>query len=1465
MGIFDRVFGEEEEGYKVVKSLFPTDEEVNQDIEKGRRYSLTLAERYANSAGIPVEEALSAVQTGNSQALLNEGINPDFSSVLTNGYQNGYTPEELQASADNYKRNMETLIKSGDSKDIVKRVLINPFDPNNKNVEISTAIMQDEFSKAAPEEGWFGLASSFVGTIGRGVLIDPVENFMGVTGASALGFQGKSRTGFETYQEIMNEPDVDKKILLARKAAAKAREQGLFGNNSLLYWDYYRTVSTAGVGENEGLWLTADIIAAIPVGKVLTAAKGVTTVSGTSAKLARATDALEVVESTGGKAAANMAMDTALNAKETSVNVSKHSAPSSSSVGSNGMGPTLKPTLQNEVVNDYAETLRNLYKGIYTEDMLATAKANKKVILEKQTSFHVLDIAEKDIGFDNFVVEITMGKDTGLPFLEKASAEKFSKSVGGKVEPYGLNNAGNAPEGYVVKFERNLGLQGLASATDVGALRSNLFDILASPELTSSQELNTILKRGVGKLGAVQTEIVNKHFNVMKKVSKEDNNGINRVLSTLVNENPLDGDWYNVNTFKDKFYLQTGRKPSEEVVEGYLSYYKLSETAWLADADSILKRSTGGDRTQFMGSFDGNRFYRMKALEKGNLPDNKDYSQKFVFDMDTNKVIPRAEFMKGDKKKSLFQIVDIEDAPLINGKPVFYATGSLKTSRGILYNDVMPRVAGGRRSTQNINGYLVSNRKGVDLSDNEIMFTPAIVGAGRTAKELEKMGREANVLLKGLRELEAGNITEDILTGIIRSNNGFNPNIENVADLKIFIDKYGINLSEDLQIVTKDMELPRVGVARFEEYRMGKFKTYNELYSLGARDNSVMYGYGGGKFKTVDPTRAIERDFSKGSNYLSEREYSIKALEGWVKAGVDNKLISNWDEIKRLPAIQQLKKAEIINTPSGRKLLTERRVISNRLSESSEFNKMWDRRMASFGEYIFDKTGVDVIDYMSARPDVFLRSMAFNMKLGMFNPDQLIVQASSALNIMAISPMYGLKAALNYSPMRAAMINPTPENVKTIYKRVSGFIGMTEDEFTESITYLRRSGRFEVNQNIQELSGSYDITRGTFTKVLELGRTPFNEGERIGRLMAHDVAYREFKKTYPGIDTSTDVGYRVMDDFITARSDALTMNMTSSSNAWWQQGFMSLPTQWLGYQAKLMENLFFGRNLSAAEKGRLALGQVVFYGGAGIPLGGMAVNALTDRTSEGINPDAYTFLRYGLVDLALSNATGSGTALSGRLGPGDGLIQIYDGIMDKNIAEVIGGPSLSIAWDTGTSAVQMFGSMIYGDVTLSQYDAIKVARNVSSLDKLAKAYYIALQGEFIDKKGRTLAEGLNPWNAMWNTLGFGSQEVELMYDIRQNMYAESQMIKGVTDRTQELVRLSNDYIREGDLTSAQDVMNQISSLQAPLTVEQRRKVYYLSREGYRTMGESSILQDKKTAQSGLSSQYERLVKGRGQE
>ena len=1464
MGIFDEVFGSQEKEYQVVESLFPTEEEVNEELVKTQKYKLSLAERYANHIGTTVEEALSFVEAGKQQELLSTNTDFSYAPVINKAYVEGASPEQFKLSMDVYKKNTDYLLSSGDTKDVLEDIIIDKFDPNTDNLAISLAVLREEFQAAAPDESILGLASSFLGTIVRESTVGVAERAFGATGTSFGNWKGNSQLGNEKLQAILNEPSLERKKLLAREMAKEARDIGAFGDNTLNYWSRFATIETAGKAEAEAFWLGVDIAGVIPIGKALGLTGKISRTSGTAAKLTLATDALEVAEATGGKVAANKILDTALTNPSTSINTAKHTAPSSSSVASNGLGPTLKPTLMNEVANDYAETIRNAYKGMYTEEAIEAAKSRKKIELEKTTKYHVLDIAEKDIGFDNYTVEITMGKDNGLPFVDKDNAAKFASNYGGRVEPYGLNAAGTGPEGYVVKLDRNLNMKGLASATELGKLRSNMFDIFASPEITSSKDLNTVLKRGLDKIGFVENEIIETHKSIFKKISKDDAKGIDQVINKLRTEDPLNGDWYDISTFKDKFYNQTGRAASKEVIDGYVSSYKLAETSRWLEADRILKRSTGEKMDQFVGTADGSTYYRMKKLPAGSLPRLKEYAQKYVYDLNSGKVIERSVFMKNSKEKNLYQLVDVDNAPEINGKKVLYATGTLKNSRPLLPSDVVPKISGGSRQTGNIHGYLVSQRKGVDLSDNPINLTPTIFGVGRTAKELVRMGTEVNVLLKALRDFDAGTINRDIMNGIIKANNGFNPSIEDVDSLKAFIDKSGINAAEDIQIVTKDMPLPEVGVGRFENYRLGKLTSYEELYSKGSRKNSVTYGYGGGSFDQVDPVRSIERDFAKGVNYIAEREYSVKAIEGFLNAAIENNLIKNYDDIKKKPFLQQLKEADLVNSEAGNKLKTERRVILNRLSESNEFAQAWNRRMASLGEKIFDKKGWDVIDMMSIRPDVALRSTAFNMKMGLFNPDQFIVQASSALNIMAISPMNGLKAAASYLPLRIAMINPDPTVLKTLYKRAGSFIGMTEAEFLESIEYMRRSGRFQVNQNISEINSTYDVTRGMFSKVLEKGRAPFNEGERVQRLMATNVAYREFRKANPVLDVSTDAGFRIMDDFITNRADALTMNMTRASAAWWQQGFMSLPTQWLGYQAKLMENIFFGKNLSGAERTRLGLAQLAFFGGAGVPLGGYVVNSFVDQSSEGIDKDAYTALRYGLLDFTLSQIIGEDTAMSGRLGIGDGLLQIYEDVMDKNFAELLGGPSLAIAYDTVDSAVPLFGSLFTSDISIKQYDLGKVLRNISTLDKAAKAYYLMLTGEFIDKKGRALAEGMNPWNALWNTLGTPFQEVELYYDVRQALYSESQMVKGVTDRTRELVRLQNDYVMQDDMASATAIRDEINSLLAPLTPDQRKNVINLSRESFRSLATTSIMQDAKTANQGLSIQLQKLISKEGQ-
>jgi len=1446
-----------------VENLFPTDEEVASVVEKTKKYKLSLAERYAYHTGTSVDETLSAVENDTASSLFQDKVTP--SAILDKAREENQPVDQVKVSFDNYSKYLETRYSSGDSIDLVDSITsVDPLKDFQKNEDITNAVIFDAYQKHAPENSVVNTGLSFIGMLGYESTVGSVENALGVTGTSLGGFEGRAKTGNDVYEEIRLEPNIARKRELAEKSAVRAASLGLFDNNTFLYWQDYETVKQKGLNQREGFWLGVDL-ATLSAGKAIKAVKGIANATGISTKLAVATDALEATEAVGGKAAANSVMESALNNPVTSVNTPKHAAPSSSSVASNGMGPTIKPVLSNEVVNNYKDTIENAYKNMYTPEQIKGAVDRYAESLNKSSSFHVLDIQEKNLGFDNFSAKITLGKEDGTPFKDWANAQKFNKNLGGTVEPYGLAKDGKNPEGYVITFERNLSLKGMASPTDLGSLRSFLFDIVASPEITSSQKLNLMLKRGVDKIGYVEAEVMKQHNNIIKKVSKEDMQGVTQVIQKLNTENPLNGEWYDLASFRDVFFQQTGRKASKEVEEAYVSSWKVADTARILEADKTLKRFSSSHVGQFVGSFDGSNYYRMNRLPAGALPRTDKYPQKFVYDFNTGKLIDRNVFLKNAKKgdKSLFQIVDVEKAPIVNGSPVLYATGSLKGSRPLIHSDVLPKIAGGFRDTSNIKGFLVSPRTMMDHSGNSLNLIPKFVFAGRTEKELTDAAKELNTLLKSYREVNAGTITKSKFDEIVKSNNGFNPNIEDFDSFETFLSKADIG-DGDVQVVAKELQLPETGIGFFENYRVGKFQTFEDAYSKGEINNKIIYGYGADKFKHIDPVVSIERDFAKGVNYMAEREYSYNALEGFMKAARENKLITNERDIANKSLIEQLKEVKFVNSPMAEKLQTERRVIMNRLHETNVFAQKWDRRMTAVGEYIFDKTGKDVIDKMHYRPDVALRSFAFDLKLGLFNPDQFLVQASSAIGIMAIDPINGLKAAASYLPMRIAMTNTSPEVLKALYKRSKAFIGMPEKDFMEWADYMKRSGRFEVNQNISEINSTYDVTRGAIKKFREAGRTPFKEGDRVARLMASNVAYRQFRKLYPNVDVSTDIGFRMMDDFITNKADAMTMNMTRSSAAAWQKGWMSIPTQWLGYQAKLMENIFFSRELTGAERARLGLAQIAFFGAAGVPAGSFVVNAFTDQTAEGINKDAYTFLRYGLIDYTLSNIIGEDTALSGRLGAGAGIEQIYSDILDKKFIEVLGGPSGTIAYDASSSAINLLTGMFTQDISITQYDANKILRNISTWNKAVQGLYLMQTGEFINKQNIPLAEGMSPWNALWNTLGIPFQEVSMYYDVKNHLQTEKDMVFEVTARVKELRKLMGQHVENDDMESARQVEEEIRSLMAPLTFDQYREVTRYSAESINSVTDTLLKKAKRSSEQGLTRQYQKLIEMEGQ-
>jgi hypothetical protein len=456
--------------------------------------------------------------------------------------------------------------------------------------------------------------------------------------------------------------------------------------------------------------------------------------------------------------------------------------------------------------------------------------------------------------------------------------------------------------------------------------------------------------------------------------------------------------------------------------------------------------------------------------------------------------------------------------------------------------------------------------------------------------------------------------------------------------------------------------------------------------------------------------------------------------------------------------------------------------------------------------------------------------------------------------------------------MRLAMTNPALR--KLAAKRTAKYTGMTEQQFDEMVQYMDRSGRFQIDQTIAEINGSYDMSRSiTGYNIREKGRVFFNEGERVVRLMATNVSYREFRLKFPDVDISTDAGYRLMDEFITHRADVLTLNMTSASAAGWQKGLLSIPTQWLSYNARMLENLYFGRNLERGlkigedgkliqftglgERERLALGQLAFYGAAGYGLGG-PMNALIDKYSIDMDPEVYTLLRYGMADYLMSELTGVQTGLGGRLAVGEGLVDFVKDLTTESFVETIGGPSATIAVDAGKAGISLIGSLTTLNPTIVLGEFNKVMRNISSWDKGARSLWILQTGDYLSKKGEVQASGLSPEAAILNMLGAKLQEVEMLYELNSIVKNDKDMVQQVSNDVRELTRnLNAAYMRDDDETAGQ-LLAQINSLMAPLTLSQREQVRAFTRPSLNEFGDRVIEKTLDNGRSTLANQYNKI-------
>lgn len=502
----------------------------------------------------------------------------------------------------------------------------------------------------------------------------------------------------------------------------------------------------------------------------------------------------------------------------------------------------------------------------------------------------------------------------------------------------------------------------------------------------------------------------------------------------------------------------------------------------------------------------------------------------------------------------------------------------------------------------------------------------------------------------------------------------------------------------------------------------------------------------------VDPLKTLESSFQNiiRGKYLDDlrvktTERFINEFAGILDTPIEQLRANPWAHLLDPQFKKGADRADIQAAKNLRRTMLEFLNISTPLEKEINYvkQKLADSIYQTVGKDGFARIerGRELLDNFglgSTQDGIrFMRSLAFHEKLGLYNPKQLFLQAQNLATILSIDgPVRGFKAASAYMFHRGMLMNSTDGVTNSLAKAAKAF-GWSADELKESYEAGYRSGFFRVGGEVayHDLGVTPALVQTKFGRALDHATLFFREGERISRITAWNAAYLRWKELNPG---------KVLNDFevgrILARADDLNGNMSRASNAMWQQGVFSIPTQFWGYQARISE-LFLGKRLTTAEKARLVAGYSIMYGiptgfavtGAGLVWpwqeamrkymleSGMAYddNVLTKILTEGIG------------GVATGVVYGEDTNFSEQFSP-QGLSVVRDLLKgDKGVLQILGGVSGTALVDN-VKALHPFGMAVLKvagydggyDLTVRDFtDAASVISTFSNASKAMHAYY----------------------------------------------------------------------------------------------------------------------------------------------
>ena len=988
-------------------------------------------------------------------------------------------------------------------------------------------------------------------------------------------------------------------------------------------------------------------------------------------------------------------------------------------------------------------------------------------------------------GFGNYTARIQIGKAAdGTPYKPTPSGEapagvqRLAERTGGEVVAVG---DADDLKGYVVEYRQNLDLTKEIDALDEGELvrmerglvrntLGNVFgnSLMGSSALRGVDKLTTLAQMGESAQSAVKKAFETE----AKKVNAlgADDRAILASITGKLRDDPVEAarrGWYTDEEVANKYYAMTGNEPSGKFLDAYNAEVSISNTAAIVRANNMMR--TYVQKGYSAITMPNDIRIPAKKYSKANVP-----AEARILDISDNVRLVKSELDEG---------MEIWKLDRADDYGVQYVTRPSKVD-ALEPQDVMGFNAGGPRTNPNANYFVVLGAPNKRVKSLLTAFT-------------EKDALLARDQLTTIQRAVRNGATD--IDEIIRANNDWNPSITNADELRKFAEENKWSLDDGVIAHKERNAYVQEVDSEDATYKMA-FSDYVEAEM--SRQDTVLPEFGGQKSYNMDPMDTITQQFGTAMQEFAMHAYTRNAMVSWVKkaqqAGVD------WLPAGVSPTDYRnlFMEAKITgNTAFDNRMREIQSIEMRRMGQKSEAGLAMERFGQKMSEHIFQsskqlgisKTGVAT---KIGDPTNALLNVGFQSAFGFFNVSQLIVQASHATTIMAISPKHGFRGAGMALSMRS-LFHTSSEASSEGVKRLAKYYGMEPDELTEIMEYVRTSGRDVIDAEAIEqgtgvawgisgfggesykpsaLKKAWLTTKKVGGKALDVGLIPFNAGERLGRMTGTYTAILEYKAKNPNTSIMTDRARA----WISRRDQDLTFNMTNVGRPQIQSGGMRVPTQWLSHTFRAMESIFVGRNFTKAERVRMWGVMMPMYGTAGFGMTS-AAGQLSEYLGVEEDSTAFTFLKWGLIDgltdYLLEDTDGKvGTGIANRLAPVGAIKETYRKIMEGQFLEVVGGPSGSISSGISDAFLNAVSSLSDNRGTMLSEDVVKILRQPSGVDNVAKAYGIFNNGIYRSKNGITIPTEMSPTEGVLQLLGIGSLKQAEWYDAKNQMFTSNKKL-----------------------------------------------------------------------------------------